>query len=62
MNVRALATDWAASSLSSKYLGRELVQIDFDRKMSKICQKRKEQEGDQTIVLFKNDAVYLCSY
>lgn len=62
MNVRALATDWAASSLISKYLGRELVQIDFDRKMSKICQKRKEQEGDQTIVLFKNDAVYLCSY
>lgn len=62
MNVRALATDWAASSLVSTYLNRSLTHVEFSKKMNQICKKKKEKEQDKTIVLFQNDTAYLCSY
>lgn len=60
MNVRALATDWAASSLVSTYLNRALTQVEFSTKMNQRCAKKLEK--DKTIVFFEDDTAYLCSY
>lgn len=62
MNVRAMCRDWTASSLISNYIGRPLVRVPFNKKMTKLCKEAKKEDIKENNIFIEKDTVYICSY
>lgn len=62
MNVRAMCRDWTASSLISNYLGRPLERVQFNKKMTKLCEEAKREDIKENNVFMEKNTVYICSY